>query len=603
MSQRYGRRSWSLWGKRVHWADCKEALASIRRVAKDVIDRTEAEFNSEDLYLAYEAFDLDAWAKVFRASTPGAPGRMRLDAATRKLCVALGIAQDMSAWHSAAKIALAHKTQLVEKNSAASASTSGPDVDNRLAWRSAVGSKSFPRALIDATLFYLATWDGTGAVERGLGQDAAIQKQHVGRRAQECQDADLYSGLLEMHLDGPQTEETMFKSSAGVLLLTDFSRSCAQQWLCQHGRRFSCYKVRADIGRKTSTRRRGTDKAVQLLARAAYASQREMAKDDVASAPTSGGQARRRPTVLGVERLKLMATVSRLAKPLEGKKTRRFRDATAKKLAEKKAAGTWCGWSDTVPKPRLGGATALEATTRSAATQAVRAKLWLSAKARLQTRASTPAPSASRAASSSSGRTHAERPGVEGAGGWKRRAHSQATAAPAKSARRTCSSSTSAKGAAASASTPGTPSPSMYKALASKLAQRRAQHNIDQSLESMIRKRITDPSTTTLLSWLKAISIGGTVSCESQKIFLQQACVGPSLSLSLSAEFEGRHKPLAQALRAAAASSKGRWTCNKTGKSAQKAHDISRKRDVVNFLLQARRVALSDAPSALVRSF
>jgi len=240
-------------------------------VAKDVINRTEAQFKSEDLYLAYEAFDLDAWAKVVCASTPGAPGRAfdlnawakvvrastpgalghkRLDAATRKLCIALGIPRDISAWHSAANIALTHKQQLVEKNRA-SASALGPDVDNRLAWRSAMTSESFPSSLIDVTLFYLATWDGTGAVERGLGQDAAIQKQHVGRRAQDYQDADLYSGVLEMHLDGPQTEETMFKSNGGVLLLTDFSRSCCQQRLCQHGRRFSCYKVRADISRKT----------------------------------------------------------------------------------------------------------------------------------------------------------------------------------------------------------------------------------------------------------------------------------------------------------------------------------------------------------------
>ena len=193
---------------------------------------------------------MEAWT---RASTPG--GRGRLSAATRKLCVALGIAHDMGAWDTAANIAVTHKNKSKE-NTPAGASTPGPDVENRLAWRSALRSATFPRPLVDATLFYLATWDGTGAVERGLGQDAAIQKQHVGRRAHECQDADLYSGLLEMHLDGPQTEETMFKSRDGVLLLTDFSRSCAQQWLFQHGRRFSCYKVRADVGRKTPSRRR-----------------------------------------------------------------------------------------------------------------------------------------------------------------------------------------------------------------------------------------------------------------------------------------------------------------------------------------------------------
>ena len=587
---RYGRRSWSLWGTQVHWADCQKALASIRQVAKDVIDRTEAEFNSEDLYLAYEAFDLEAWA---RASTPG--GRGRLSAATRKLCVALGIAHDTGAWDRAANIAVTHKKKLKEKT-AAGASTPGPDVDNRLAWRSALRSATFPKPLVDATLFYLATWDGTGAVERGLGQDAAIQKQHVGRRAHECQDADLYSGLLEMHLDGPQTEETMFKSRDGVLLLTDFSRSCAQQWLFQHGRRFSCYKVRADVGRKTPSRRRGTDKAVQLLARAAYASQLKMAQDDMASASTPGGQARSRCTVLGVDRSRLMATVSRLAKQPAGKKTVNFRDATAKKLAEKKAASIWCGWSDTLPKPRLGGAAALQAATRSAATQALRAKMWMSAKARTQSRAVKQAPSASRTASSSSSKMCTKQPGV-GLGGWKRRAQSQPAAhgAPVHATKRACSSvrSTLAKGADSSASTPGGPS----------LAKTQAHYDIDQSLESIIRRRVTEPDTITLLSWLKAISTGGMVSCEKQKMLLQRACAGPSLSLTMSKNFQERHRSLAAAMRTAAANSKGKWAFNKTGTSAQKPYDISHKRDVASFLLQARRVAFSDAPSALVKSF
>ena len=71
------------------------------------------------------------------------------------------------------------------------------------------------------------------------------------------------------------------------------------------GAGFSCYKVRADIGANKPMRKTGTDKAVQLLARAAYASQRETAKDDIASASTPGGQARRRHTVLGVDCLKL----------------------------------------------------------------------------------------------------------------------------------------------------------------------------------------------------------------------------------------------------------------------------------------------------------
>ena len=76
----------------------------------------------------------------------------------------------------------------------------------------------------------------------------------------------------------------------------------------------------------------------------------------------------------------------------------------------------------------------------------------------------------------------------------------------------------------------------------------------------------------------------------------------------MSKGFQERHRILADAMRKAATSSKGKWAINigqnKTGKSAQtKPYDISRKRDVASFLLQARRVTRSDAPSALVNSF
>ena len=65
----------------MRWSDCKEALASIGRVAKDVIERMRAEFHSEDLYLAYQVFDLAAWSKIISASTPDASLESRLERA------------------------------------------------------------------------------------------------------------------------------------------------------------------------------------------------------------------------------------------------------------------------------------------------------------------------------------------------------------------------------------------------------------------------------------------------------------------------------------------------------------------------------------------
>ena len=405
-----------------------------------MIDRLRAEFNEQDLYLAYRAFDLDAWAGVVSASTPGESGRP-LEAALRKIGNALEATTDWNTWRSAARVAISAR---------ASASTPDADLVYRLAWRAAMHAAGFPAPMIKVVRFYLATWDGTGAVERGLGADAALQNAHVGQHARNDVDAEVYSALTEMHSDGPQTEPEMFTSTDGVLHLTDFSRACAQQWVLRHGRRFTCYKVRKDKGSRKPQRRKGTDRGVQVLARAAYQTQCDMAKSDAARTSTSG-KVPRRQTVLGVDRAKLMVTVRALGRPAAGKKTRKFRAATLAKRAEKQAAETWCGWGSGVPQPRLGGAAAVEAATKSAAMQAVRARLWLSGRARGQAaarkraeemRAGTSTSSSSTAKFQAPKASESAQAGAVGTSTWKRR---QGTSCPLK---------------AASASTPGSKSPS-----------------------------------------------------------------------------------------------------------------------------------------------
>ena len=147
---RYGPRTWSLWGATIHWAQCKGALASIARVAKDVSQRIKAEFRTAGLYLAYQVFDVGAWSYTLSDSTPGA----RLDASARKLCEALGMRHDRCAWVAAAKIALALKSGWVNKQGAsASAPGCSATIDNRLVWRAALGSVSFPSSLAPAVRF------------------------------------------------------------------------------------------------------------------------------------------------------------------------------------------------------------------------------------------------------------------------------------------------------------------------------------------------------------------------------------------------------------------------------------------------------------------
>lgn len=602
---RYGRHSWSLWRERLHWKKCKEALAAIGGVATDVIDRLLSEFHAEDLYMAYQVFDLDIWSKHISASTPDASAR-RLQTALRKMGVALGAPTDWNTWRAAARAAINCRARAKSKVSA-----STPDdtnLENRLAWRAAMSAPNFPKPLVKVIHFYLATWDGTGSVERGLGQDAAIQQKHVGQRARDELDADLYSALLELLLDGPQTESDMFTSSDGVLLLTGFSRACAEQWVLQHGRRFTCYKTRKDKGRLRPQRKKGTDRAVQLLARETYQKQCEMAKADSARASTPGGVPARQ-TVLGIDRAKLMDTVSRVAKSIPGKKTRKFRAATLAKRAEKQAAGTWCGWTSEVPKPRLGGAAAVEAATKSAATQAVRATLWMSGRARR----SAGRPRAARESAGSTGASNPKRKApmaeglpVNGAGTWKRR--NMAATPPLKASSSASTPGTSRPGTSrpgfagkcSSASMPGTSKLGYAgKAMAAKFAKM-GSHVVNTSLESMIKQRVTDPDSATLMSWLKVVASGGLVKCAGQSMALRPG-VQCGHHVKLSSEFAEKHRHLADAIRKAARDSKGKWVLD--SKNAKLPFHISKKRDIVDFLLRARRVAVGGDGSGLVQSF
>ncbi len=126
-----------------------------------------------------------------------------------------------------------------------------------------------------------------------------------------------------------------------------------------------------------------------MRARTAYADLREMAKADDGLAL---GQAPQRPTILGIDRAKLMAKVGQVAQPPAGKKTIHFRAAAKIKLAEKRAVPTWTGWVGSAPKVRLRGAAAIAAEFRSAALQAVRATVWGSSAARLRKAKSSPRP-------------------------------------------------------------------------------------------------------------------------------------------------------------------------------------------------------------------
>lgn len=291
---RYGGEMWTLWGDSVKWQDFREVLASVSKVATDNIDRLVAEFSPDDLLMAYRAFDLEACQAALLDDRES----LKLKKSARRLCECLSVHYDEDAWR---------------EGTAAASLAWTPGTDNRVAWRSVLDAGGLPPALLDVVRFYIATWDGTGAVERGLGHDAAIQKQHVGSRTRSCLDADLYSALLELKLDGPQHEKVMFtQGEDGILLLTHFSRDCANEWLSKRGRRFACYSPRKDLNQKKNLGNAHTDKGVQLRARAAHKELVDMARDDeqLTSASVPG-----RDTILGVSRVKLMAAVTQQTMP------------------------------------------------------------------------------------------------------------------------------------------------------------------------------------------------------------------------------------------------------------------------------------------------
>jgi len=240
-------------------------------------------------------------------------------------------------------------------------------VDNRRAWRALLDKGELCAALEWAVRFFLATWDGSGAVERGLGQDDAIIGAHVGSRSS---DGDLYSALLELKIEGPQSEEAMFTpGGAGVLYLTAFSRGAAQQWLRLHGRRFTCAaSVRKDKGKTAAPPdTRCTDKGVQLRARAAYKDLCGLAVQDEAASASTPGTEKRRRTVLGIDRRKLMTVVSGVDTGEPRAKTVRYRAATAQKLAEKRAQRIWTGTPHGPPAARLRGSLAVTGKSRDVA--------------------------------------------------------------------------------------------------------------------------------------------------------------------------------------------------------------------------------------------
>ena len=557
----YGRKTWTLWNRPFHWNHCKGAMRSMQQVAQDVIDRLSAEFNTGDLYLAYRLFDLDMWAVLGRRSTSDTRADQEiwsmLKVSGRNLCGALGAVFDEHAWRAAAAKAVELRAQMLRRSEDKS-------VDNRLAWRALIDSGGTDEPVTSVVLFYFSTWDGTGAVERGLGKDAAIQKQHIGDAADgSCFDADVYSFLLELNQEGPQREKDMFTEASGALLFMDFSRACAELWVLTHGRRFACYKERKDKDSKVSKykrKRQHTDKAVQARARAAYARLRETAIDGAADSCFDA-----EPTVVGVGRRTLVASLARLPAPEVGKKTLRFRADTARKRAAKTATDCWSGRASGPLTRNLGGALAVEAKKTSVA-MAVRARRWKLSKAR---RAHVKAKAKAKASPKAKAKAKAIL--VVSSAGARASTPGASTPAASSSTRGATASASSSGARPASSSTAraSTPEPVLFK--------------FDTRLETLVKKR-ESPNTAESLNWLTAVAHGGRVEVDGKRVTMTPG-IRKAQSLNISQGFVFSYPRLYESLRSAMRAYGSKWAARKDGVR------IAGRADLTAFLLKVQRAA------------
>ena len=557
----YGRRTWTLWSREFHWSNCRGAMRSMQQVAQDAIDRLSAEFDTGDLYLAYRLFDLALWGVLGRLPLEDARAEelwSMLKDSGWKLCGALGVVFDDRAWKVAATKAMKLQAEMLRRSEDKSC------VDNRLAWRALIDSGDTDEPVTSVVLFYFSTWDGTGAVERGLGKDSKIQKQHVGDAADaSCFDADVYSFLLELNQEGPQREEDMFTEASGALLFTEFSRACAKHWVRTHGRRFACYKERKDKDSKVSKskrKRQYTDKAVQARARSAYARLCETAIDGAADSCFDA-----EPTVVGVGRRRLVASLAKMPAPEVGEKTLRFRADTVKKRTAKAATDCWSGRASGPLTRNLGGALAVEAKKTSVA-MAERARKWQLGKAR--TRRARAAARKPKAKASPKAKAKAKAILVVSSAGARASTPGAPTPA-ASSSTGGATASASARPASSSTASASTHDPVLFK--------------FDTCLQTLVQKR-KSVNTAETLNWLTAVAHGGRVEVDGKCVTLTPG-IRKAQRLNVSDGFILSHPRIYESLRAAMRAYGSKWARKDGGVR------IGGKTDLIAFLLTVQRAA------------
>lgn len=296
---RYGSRT-----KYLYTSKSKDAvapvLAEMKSVVEDVLARLSADFHTQDVYMAFEVLSLPTWKKVLASPDSLAATQTHLKEKGARLWRAMGLS---GSWNDGKFVqlvrgALQHRELMQD--------SLGLYPDNRIVWATFCAATPESQWALPVIQMYVSHPDGTGDVERGLGQHAKYRDAHVG--APDGEGGSTPELCLEIRADGPQDVTELFARQAdGTLLLNEFSRELARVWIDRFGRRYSCQqKVRSDHGkRNTGWRLRGSLKAVSQRQRIAIEALVEQAEKD-----GSTSVARHRRTIIGTQHGKFMRAVA-----------------------------------------------------------------------------------------------------------------------------------------------------------------------------------------------------------------------------------------------------------------------------------------------------
>jgi hypothetical protein len=333
---RYGNSLKVLWNQ-VSKNECAESLREIGQIVEDTLQRLHVDFGDNDLYMAFEAMHVCAWRGASAAKV------ILLRQKTRRLHEALGLPYSFESWREVLR-----QVERVRILKGEDAST----VDNRVLWVAALDNATKGKGLAAAELrslrplvtFYVAITDGTGNVERMLGAHKTFLDAHVGGP-----DSEMSEVCLEIAREGPRTEADVCDKNGHTVVLTDWSRRCAQIWRGLYGRRFACYKVRKDKGKtNTGLRLRNSMKAVGIMQARASDALVKMA----AAAALDASQGDDQRTILGFDRQSLVRRARHQEGAAPGKRLLNFRKTTEQRRGAKSKVPTWAGYGPTAPPLR-----------------------------------------------------------------------------------------------------------------------------------------------------------------------------------------------------------------------------------------------------------